>query len=160
MRPRTKRRSWAPLGFALAASWAQKSSGNGCPPIQHATGSVIQAWEGSDKPPQLGARVRPASVLSLCAVAVLFSAVGIAAASLYHPLLSKARRGVQVHLVAVKAILFPDTVRWRRTYLPLEILFAALLTANAVLELLCFPNSKRSRLMRGTMHGQERSFFR
>ena len=160
MRPRAKRSLRAPLGLALAASWTQRSPGEGCPPPQQATRSLIQAWEGSDKPPRLGARVRPASVLSLCAVAVFFSAVGAAAASLYFPLLLKARRGVQVQLVAVKAILFPDTLRCRRTYLPLEILFCALLTANAVLELLCFPNSKRSRLMRGTMHGQERSFFR
>ena len=43
---------------------------------------------------------------------------------------------MQVYLVATKATLFPDSVRWKKTYLPLELLFAALLVCNAVLELL------------------------
>ena len=159
MRPRTPKRCFAATGLALAATWTRESSEQGRSTLQQATRSMIKVVEETPSPPPLGTRIRPASVLSLCAVAALFCVIGTAAASLFHPLLTTARNAVQVYLVATKATLFPDSVRWKKTYLPLELLFAALLVCNAVLELLLFPNSKRSRMMRGTMHDRERKFF-
>ena len=43
---------------------------------------MIKVVEESPSPPPLGTRIRPASVLSLCAVAALFCVIGTAAAAL------------------------------------------------------------------------------
>ena len=91
--------------------------------------------------PKLGHRIRPAAMISLVALTFFFTACGAGLALLYYPVLKVTRTTVQTYLVAIRQVLFPETVKWKKTYLPLEMLFFGLLAVNMVLELPLFPLS-------------------
>lgn len=151
--------SCAKIGLAIAAAWATAAQEKGIPPVHYSARHCVNMALQEERTVLLGARILPASRITLTSCVLFLTLFGMLIATFHPPVLWRLHRTVKTHAVALHKTIFSDKVAWRHHYLPAELWLVAMLMMNGLLELCRFPNSKRARMARACMEPKERAFF-
>ena len=154
-----RRFSPAATGARLAAVWEAKNRDGKSVP-QYAAECALQTTDPTTPQASLGSALRPATLLTLAAATFMMGFAGMVLSMRHAAMMAWLHDYVQTLLVAIGRTLFPTTTKWRRTYLPLEIMFTAFLMTNAAIEISRFPKSKRSRILVSCLPERERRVLR
>ena len=147
----------------IASQWAAAAKARGV-----AATSVASEWCSSFaacaslayQRPSGRAKLKMATIAAIGGATALLMFAGLMLASAQVYAGRALKLSCQVGLAGIEKAVYPLGYLWKASHSPLEMYMLCLLIVNALMEIMVYPNSKRSRMMLASLPRKERNALR